>query len=171
MRLSGFLALITLIAASLSFAEEPFVYKSRTCKVWIKDKMDERSDMHEAFIKVIKNKGYIPEVMVDNKRIFEGDIYFELKKSILKEREVRETSIDDDKLEVKNTRKAKLIYKDCQITLKLKQAKNRIISELDPTMYEGTSIRSHPRVTFEGNERCIRALWDASVNIPPCKKP
>lgn len=168
MRLSRILILVLFVFSLPIMAQEKFLYESRTCKVWIKDKMDENSKMQKEFLKLVRKKGYKHEVMIDNNKIFEGDIYFELTKDIKKEREVRETKVHDGKLEVVSSRQAKLIYRDCQVTLKLKRAKGRITNPSDETLFEGTSIRSHPRLTLTGEERCVRAMWDASVNIPEC---
>lgn len=170
MRLSRFLALgFALFSLTLS-AQEKFVYKDRTCKVWVKSKMDEEHKFDSEVLKVIKKKGYIPQVMVEDRRLFEGDIYFTVEKKILNEREVRETKIVDGQQIVTSTRQAKLLYKDCQVDFALKKAKDRIVGANDPILFKGTSVRSHPRITLNGYERCVRALWDASVDIPPCKK-
>ena len=170
MRLSRLFALsFAFLSFSLLAQQDAFVYKDRTCKVWVKSKMDDDFKFHKEVIKVIEKKGYVPQVMVEDRRLFEGDIYFTVKKEILKEREVRETTVVDGQQKVTSTRQAKLLYKDCQVNFALKKAKDRIVHENDKVLYTGTSIRSHPRITLKGNERCIRALWDASIDIPPCK--
>ncbi|MGB0452154.1 MAG: hypothetical protein ACPGJV_00455 [Bacteriovoracaceae bacterium] len=98
--------------------------------------------------KSLKSRGYIPSMMSNKRDIFKYDYYVqvELKK-------------------VPNK-----LYNKCKVTLRLKSAKNdRFLSSKDETLYKNTVTRQFPRITFEGNERCTRALRDTFIHIPKCK--
>ena len=61
------------------------------------------------------------------------------------------------------------LFQQCTAHVQLKRAKNYRVSKKDEPLYQGTSTRQFPRITLQGNERCVRAIQDAFVHIPSCQ--
>jgi hypothetical protein len=100
--------------------------------------------------------------------------------SKLKERNFKVRYIDKERIirkrdlyiMIKHNRIDGKSYKDCEVEIKLKQAKNDYrMSSSDKILNQKKVKRSFPRITFKGNERCKRALKDTFTDIPFCKKP
>jgi len=85
--------------------------------------------------------------MIENKRLLQNDLY----------------------LHISLSKSENKLYKDCNITMAIKQSKGNTPLESDKDLFKKSVNRSVPRVTFNGNERCRRAIKDAFVHIPVCK--
>ncbi len=70
--------------------------------------------------------------------------------------------------EVKMSREGWL-YKNCLLDMKLKEARSSGRTRQDRVLHKAEINRQFPRVTFKGNERCVRAISDALIHIPVCR--
>ncbi len=59
-------------------------------------------------------------------------------------------------------------FKDCELDLKIMEAKSSKRLSTDRTLLESKTVRAYPRVTFSGDERCTRGIDDLFIDIPKC---
>lgn len=138
------------LTLSLIFSFESFSFSVShpDCRMRIRNFTKDNQFLKSLFLDKLKERNYTVDYMVDNKRVISGELYIEL---IM-------TRIDN------------LIYDDCRVKLEMKQAKGNVTTATDKVLFKKETTRKLPRVTFKGDERCTRALKDAFVHIPRCKK-
>jgi hypothetical protein len=129
-----------------SQATEEFVLNDVNCQVKINTVHDRLFDL---FQELLKQKGYEPIVLTAGQSINRGELTARFEKKHL-----------DGKW-----------YKDCQINLKLMRLTSHQSEHEAEMVVDHTTVRSLPRITFKGHERCSRGLRDAFIHLPPCKKP
>ena len=138
-----YLIFFLLFSTSL-FAQQQFSFKHLDCNV----RFNKSSDfLNERTNKSLKDKGFVPKGYVDGNKMNSGDLYFSLE----------------------YFRDPKKLWKDCIVTIAVKKAKGQIAKKKDKTLFERSIKRSLPRHTFDGDERCKRALKDAFIHIPYCQ--
>lgn len=142
--MKGFILAI-LVLIPIANADD-FVVTDRTCEVKI-EASDDR--LQNQFIDLLKEKGYRPVLISPERPLYDGDLTASFDKEHLKDK----------------------IYRDCKISLVLKRQGQRSPEGIRETIVKHTTVRSLPRITFRGHERCIRGLRDAFVHLPPCKRP
>jgi len=143
------LSLILLFILSFkSIADEKPVYfklNHQNC-ILVSDKVEtEDKKFNKSFIDTLEKKNY--KLMYTSK-VNKGSLYLKLKRE-------RHSGL----------------YKDCSVSLTLKQAKDNYKSKSDKTLHQKTVRRKYPRITRTGNERCRRALKEAFIHIPTCTIP
>lgn len=94
----------------------------------------------------LKERSFNIKSFVDGDKMNVGDLYFHLE----------------------YIRDPKKLWKDCIVNVAVKKATGQRPLSKDRTLYRRSVKRSLPRHTFDGNERCTRALKDAFINIPYC---
>lgn len=62
------------------------------------------------------------------------------------------------------------IYKGCRVEAELFSPEGNRPGPRDRRLYGGDTTRQFPRVTFKGNERCVRAVDDTFVHIAHCRR-
>lgn len=67
-----------------------------------------------------------------------------------------------------SVRKGSEGFKSCKMGFDLKEAKRSRPRLGDKILYQNIIKRKFPRVTFEGEERCRRAINDLMVHLPYC---
>tara|TARA_Y100000590_G_scaffold263893_1_gene296386 strand:- start:243854 stop:244309 length:456 start_codon:yes stop_codon:yes gene_type:complete len=137
---------LILLSLGIIFSTSTFAFsfKHLDCKIRLnKTKEFLNKEAH----KKLKDKGFRPMPFVESNKMNVGDLYFEL-----------EVFKDPKKL-----------WKDCIVTAAVKKAKNQRASSNDKELYKKAVKRALPRHTFDGNERCKRALKDVFIHIPYCQ--
>lgn len=145
MKYLGVLLLLLFFISSIK-AQEAFVFEHGDCVTRVR-KTD--NFLYEDFLELMQKRGYSPKEIVDNAPLYEGEIY----------------------MEYKEERPRDKFFRDCVVQVSLKQAKKSGGSTDDEILYQHQIKRSLPRFSFSGKERCRRAIKDAFVHIPVCKKP
>ena len=128
-----------------SLMAQEFTFDHEDCRIRMKTPNTKRLKQAKALLK--ERKFNVLELL-DNKRVFPGELYFALKIE----------------------RPEKKLYTDCVVTLKIQKAKGNIPRLKDDTLFKKRLTRRVPRITFKGEERCRMALKDAFIHIPTCKK-
>ncbi len=123
---------------------QAFSFKHIDCKIRF-NKTDKL--LNEQAHQRLKDKGFKTMPFVDQNKMNVGDLYFEL-----------EVFKDPKKL-----------WKDCIVTAAVKKAKSQRPNSKDKNLYKKSVKRALPRHTFDGNERCKRALKDTFIHIPYCQ--
>ncbi|MBT7608663.1 MAG: hypothetical protein HN576_02835 [Bacteriovoracaceae bacterium] len=138
--------LIFLFSTTTIIAEE-FIIKHPTCSTKYVENPTHQPDFKKAIKKVIESRKYKLTVFKKHAKISEGDLYFIINLS----------------------RSKSILFKDCIVKVSLKTANSRHMSSRDKVIATKKIKRKFPRVTREGNERCLKALHDAFIHIPNCK--
>lgn len=144
-----FIYLITLFFVSSNVqAQNDFSFNHPDCKV--KAFLPENAEfLEDTLEEMTKKRKMVLSMMKTKKDIYKGEMYFQVNFARIKQK----------------------IYDKCLVDVKLYLAKeDRYISKRDTLLYERKSTRSLPRITLKGNERCTRALKDAFIHIPTCRK-
>lgn len=131
-----------------SVAQQAFVFEHPDCQVRIKKRLQDESYLEKRLQELLISRQFDVKYLIENKKLPAGDMYATLKVE---------------------TPSGKL-WKDCVVTVSLKRAKGQVASKSDPVLYTKEIKRALPRITFSGKERCKRALQDAFIHIPYCKK-
>jgi hypothetical protein len=126
-----------------------FHFKHRTCAVKFIENPTHPDKFKKALYKLIKSRNLSLEKFSKHAKVFEGDLYFTI-----------------DLMRAKSG-----FYKNCEVKVVLKIAKSRQMGSKDKVLASKKITRKFPRLTMHGNERCIKALKDAFVHVPKCKKP
>lgn len=155
-----FIAIITIFFSYPLFSKDMFVYKyfsfdHPTCNIWLAKKTSPYwnhygEDFRDLVIEKLKIKRFKIINFTNNKKrkMAKGDLHLMLRKTILPEG----------------------FYKKCLVKFQIKQAATKYSSQEDNVLYEKDSLRSLPRHTFRGEERCLYALKDSFGIIPYCNK-
>lgn len=124
----------------------------------------EDSSCELKILPISKEHDYMKAMLTD--KLKERDFKY---KSIQETQEIRK---NDLYLTFEVTYGTDKAYRDCIVETKIMRAKNNYsVSSSDKVMFTNKSKRSFPRITFEGKERCTRALRDSFIDIPICKLP
>lgn len=130
------------------YAQNDFSFNHPDCKVKA-FLPDNANFLKNTLEEMAKKRKMVLSMMKTKKDIYKGEMYFQVNFARIKQK----------------------IYDKCLIDIKLYLAKeDRYTSKRDTLLYERKSTRSVPRITLKGNERCTRALKDAFIHIPTCRK-
>lgn len=143
MKILGHLALFFFFLNPLQ-AQKEFTFDHQDCRIRMKRPNTPRLEQAK---QLLEKKDFKVQELLDNKRVFPGDLYF----SLLIEK-------PKDKL-----------YTDCIVTIEILKAKGNIPNSNDSTLFKKSVTRRVPRITFKGEERCRMALDDAFIHIPYCR--
>ena len=139
--------LIFLLLAPLKIVaqktEDYFNIKHPTCTLRI-DKKD--LEFSKEWFEGLEKKGFKIKPYLENNRLYPQDLYAKMYTKRLKGK----------------------IYKDCLANVEILLANRDKPTSKDKVLASRKSKRSLPRITFNGNERCTRAIKDALVHIPNC---
>lgn len=137
-----------LLISSIARAQNDFSFNHPNCKV--KAFLPDNARFLNSTLKQMTEKRkMILTIMKSKKDIYKGEMYFQVNFARIKQK----------------------IYDKCLVDIKLYLSKeDRYTSKSDILLYERKSTRSLPRITLKGNERCTRALKDAFIHIPTCRK-
>ncbi len=159
---------LTFLGLSTSTWAYDFVIKDPSCKLrW--DKLGHQ-DLDQHMKDALVKKGYTPIPFAKRGRLFANDLYLKHEIKRLAERDVVKRRVTKGVLSEKKTGTKKLLYKICQFSFSLQKAKSTVPTSKDPLLVQKETQRSVPRVTFDGDERCQRAISDAFVHLPRCLK-
>ncbi|OUR94196.1 hypothetical protein A9Q84_18000 [Halobacteriovorax marinus] len=141
--------LISLLSVSLN-AKERIYYKINhdTCRVKIVDNFKSSEDMNykDLVVDLLKERNYQTSFLGPRRKIITGDFH----------------------LNFSWNRTGENVYKACDVEVTLKRSRiNRTQSD-DKVIFENSSKRALPRVTFKGKERCRRAINDVFNLLPHC---
>jgi len=100
----------------------------------------------EYVLDYLKERNYKTSFLKPNKKIIAGDFY----------------------LEFTWHRSGKKVYKDCDVDVVMKRSRVDRTHSDDKVVFENTSKRALPRLTFKGKERCKRAIADVFNLLPHC---
>ena len=129
--------------------ERFYSYDHPTCKIKIVPLVKEDQYLKDVLNELLKERNFIYTYIESNKELDKRDLY----------------------LSVKRESFAHKAYKDCEVSTVVNEAKfDRRTSKEDKKLFSKKAKRSYPRITFEGKERCRRALRDTFLEIPFCKK-
>jgi hypothetical protein len=138
------LLLLTLVSTTV-FAQSPqYTFKHIDCNIRFTSTGDFLNTMAR---QKLADKSFIVKDFVDGDRMNVGDLYFTLE----------------------YVRDPKKLWKDCIVNVAIKKAKGQKALPKDKVLYSRSIKRALPRHTFNGNERCTRALKDAFIHIPYCQ--
>ncbi|MDC1175630.1 hypothetical protein OAT67_09540 [Bacteriovoracaceae bacterium] len=146
---SVFILIAFCLLGSFQLQAQSFTFDHENCQIRLKDFSKKQKYLKEVLEKQLKKRNFKTLEMKDNKRVLPNELY---------------AKINVIKLP------SNLLYHPCLVELEIKVAQTRTPTESDDTLFERSVKRMFPRVTFEGEERCKRALEDAFVHIPYCKK-
>jgi hypothetical protein len=138
------LILLLIMPISLMAQEPKYSFKHLDCNIRYSKSDD---FMNKLAHKKLSDKAFVVKDYVDGDRMNVGDLYFHL-----------EYLRDPSKL-----------WKDCIVKVAIKKASGQKALPKDKSLYSRSVKRSLPRLTFDGNERCTRALKDAFIHIPYCQ--
>lgn len=125
-----------------------FSFEHPTCKLRVIPLVKEDQYLKKALEEKLSERSFNYDYLENSRELKKGELYLTIEKTVPKEK----------------------AYRDCIIFTKLKQAEyDHRTSREDRTLYKKEVRRAFPRITFEGKERCTRALKDTFVNIPFCK--
>ena len=150
-----FLVLLSLGLNAQGPLESEYHFNHSDCNVRLKDystnqKEDLDREEMKALGEIVKDKleerNFTIKPFIDNKRILENEMYLTWERSFQGG-----------------------IYKRCEMTVQLRQAKGQYPRDNDPILYQKTIERRVPRITFRGMERCKLALQETFIHIPHCR--
>lgn len=147
-----------------------FNYISKNCRAWIEESDD--SNWQSAYTTELNKRGWKPVVMKQEGRLFEGGLYFVIER--VRERKRTRYAVEygkDGAAKRVEQGKTSLVFKDCRVSVELRQSAANRVQKSDKVLYRGNKVRSNPRVTRQGDERCSRALKEAFLDIPYCLTP
>lgn len=149
--------------------KESFYTNHPTCQVRVQNLKNIPEFLTKEYFRLMSDKNWKATPLTKRGKLLEGDTYFVLDRKILDKRPIYKTKTVNGKLQRYQDGVASLLYKDCEIRIEIRRAKLNRISSTDKVFFKGFGKRSEPRVTFEGNERCVRALKESFMHIPHCK--
>jgi hypothetical protein len=134
----------------LANANQSYTFTHRDCIIRYKAPLPDAPELTNTLVEHLTKHGLKPAPLLENKRLLEGELYILVKKHLVQD---------------------KIIFKDCIVKISIHKSERNRIQKSDRVIYQKESKRSFPRVTAKGTERCVRALKDAFVHIPYCRRP
>lgn len=147
-RLVTIFFLVALVHFNTMAQDPAFSFRHPDCKV--KVKLNKETEFLYSSLDEMSSKRGLNLIKMKNpKDVYKGEMYFSVSYRTIK----------------------KKLYDHCEVNLKLMLSKqDRKLLSTDTVLYDQKNIRSLPRITLEGKERCHRALKDTFIHIPTCIK-
>lgn len=124
-----------------------FEVRDPRCQIKVQQENDR---LFALFLELLEEKGYRPSLISTDNPLYEGEMIASFEKEHLPGK----------------------IFKDCQIRVFIRRhQQNTGVTDPENLIVDHTSVRSLPRITFRGHERCTRGMRDAFVHVPPCVRP
>lgn len=142
--------ILTLILP-LSLSAQSFTFNHPNCKIKMLKFDPTLEYLKSDFEKYLKIRSFKLSYIEKKHKVFKGDLYL-----------IFEAGHDTSGKYKSN------LYKACQTKITIKEAKGSGMQNNDKILYQKSTTRALPRVTFFGKERCSRGLKDTFVHIPYC---